>query len=137
MLYFSLHLGLSFLNEISQDSVKISDVGQGTNPIRIVSIRGLPDQPGDKDYPREEWIDQKDSGDDAKNTSSDGEGASDDGKDGELTDQSGDYVNMEVSFVYQALPGQASQLRQSNIQLRDFVLCLDIYFVLTTFLIFR
>ena len=57
------------------DAVRISDIGQGTNPLRIVSMRALPDQPGDKEcvpssdptpvthrmphrYPREEWIDQ-------------------------------------------------------------------------------
>lgn len=26
------------------DSVKLSDIGQGTNPVRIVAMRGLPDQ---------------------------------------------------------------------------------------------
>lgn len=40
------------------EAVRISDIGQGTNPFRIVSMRALPDQPGDKEYPREEWIDQ-------------------------------------------------------------------------------
>lgn len=37
------------------DSVKISDYAQGSNPLRIISMRGLPDQPTDKDYPKEEW----------------------------------------------------------------------------------
>lgn len=40
------------------DAIKISDYGQGDNPIRIVSMRALPDKPTDKDYPKEEWIDQ-------------------------------------------------------------------------------
>jgi hypothetical protein len=40
------------------EAVRISDVGQGTNPFRIISMRALPDQPGEKEYPREEWIDQ-------------------------------------------------------------------------------
>ena len=40
------------------DAVRISDLGQGTNPLRIISMRALPDHPGDRDYPREEWIDQ-------------------------------------------------------------------------------
>jgi hypothetical protein len=39
-------------------AVRISDIGQGTNPFRIVSMRALPDQPGEMEYPREEWIDQ-------------------------------------------------------------------------------
>lgn len=38
------------------DAVRISDLGLGTNPFRIVAIRGLPDQQTDKDYPKEEWI---------------------------------------------------------------------------------
>lgn len=39
-------------------AVRIADVGQGTNPFRIISMRALPDQPGDKEYPRDAWIDQ-------------------------------------------------------------------------------
>jgi hypothetical protein len=38
------------------DAVRISDVGQGTNPLRIVAMRALPDQPGKPGYPREEWV---------------------------------------------------------------------------------
>lgn len=38
------------------DAIRISDLGLGTNPFRIVAIRGLPDQQTDKQYPREEWI---------------------------------------------------------------------------------
>lgn len=30
------------------DAVRISDIGQGTNHLRVLSIRGLPDKPGDK-----------------------------------------------------------------------------------------
>jgi hypothetical protein len=66
--------------------VKISDVGQGRNPIRIISMRGLPDQPGDKDYPREEWIDQG-TGQQIKAAEK---------SEGEDLDQSGDYINLEV-----------------------------------------
>lgn len=40
------------------EAVRISDLGQGTNPFRIVSMRALPDQPHEKEYPSEEWIDQ-------------------------------------------------------------------------------
>ena len=38
------------------DAIRISDLGLGTEPFRIVAIRGLPDQQTDKDYPKEEWI---------------------------------------------------------------------------------
>jgi len=37
------------------DAVRIADVGQGTNPVRIVSMRALADQPGYRGYLREEW----------------------------------------------------------------------------------
>lgn len=105
------------------EAVRISDIGQGTNPFRIVSMRALPDQPGEKEYPREEWIDQGTNSllEDAKNSQ----------KSQDL-DQSGDYVvstlwramacshsttqNYEVAFSYQALPGQGDQLRAKNIQ---------------------
>lgn len=30
------------------DAVRISDLGQGVNPFRIISMRGLPDKPTDK-----------------------------------------------------------------------------------------
>ncbi|KZS93944.1 hypothetical protein SISNIDRAFT_474054 [Sistotremastrum niveocremeum HHB9708] len=87
------------------DAVRISDVGQGTNPFRIISMRGLPDQPGDKEYPRQEWIDQGTNLLTGKNAQ------------GQDTDQTGDYVNFEVAFSYQALPGQGGDLRAKNIHL--------------------
>ncbi|KAG8954346.1 hypothetical protein FRC03_011485 [Tulasnella sp. 419] len=94
------------------DAVRISDLGQGINPLRIVSMRALPDAPGDKEYPREEWIDQNDPKErEALEKKKTEEGA---GKD---LDQSGHYVNYELAVSYQALPGQGSQLRSKNIHL--------------------
>jgi hypothetical protein len=66
-------------------AIRISDIGQGTNPFRVVSMRALPDQPGDREYPREEWIDQG-NGD---------LGRIDDAID---RDQAGDYVVRIVLF---------------------------------------
>lgn len=40
------------------DAVRISDLSQGTNPLRILSIRALPDQPGDEGYPKTGWINE-------------------------------------------------------------------------------
>ncbi|CCO32297.1 Meiotically up-regulated gene 190 protein [Rhizoctonia solani AG-1 IB] len=91
------------------DAVRISDIGQGTNPFRIVSMRALPDQPGDKEYPREEWIDQ--------GTNELMERAEAERKAGRDADQAGDYVNFEVAFAYAALPGQGGDLRSRNIHL--------------------
>lgn len=93
------------------EAVRISDLGQGTNPLRIVSMRALPDQPGEKEYPREEWIDQ---GTNMLLEQANKDAKASEGKD---MDQAGDYVNYEVSFAYQALPGQGDQLRSKNIHL--------------------
>lgn len=89
------------------DAVRITDLGQGTNPLRITSIRALPDQPGDVGYPKTGWIDQGKSGVGTKDT------AGTDIKE----DQAGDYYNFEVAFSYAALPGQAQHLRAKNIHL--------------------
>lgn len=40
------------------EAVKVEDFTIGKNALRIVSFRALPDQPHEKDYPKEEWIDQ-------------------------------------------------------------------------------
>jgi len=80
------------------DSVKLSDLGQGTNPVRIVAMRGLPDQPGDPEYPREEWIDQ---GKPPQLTAEEQAKKKEEGtEDASLEDQSGDYVNMEIALGY-------------------------------------
>jgi Ca2+-dependent lipid-binding protein len=42
------------------DAVKIEDFTIGHNALRILSMRALPDQPHEAEYPREEWIDQGD-----------------------------------------------------------------------------
>ena len=74
------------------DAVRISDIGQGVNPFRIVSLRALPDKPTDQAYPREEWIDQ--------GTNQLLEKAEADREKGIDSDQTGDYVNFEVRFTY-------------------------------------
>ncbi|KAG9114914.1 hypothetical protein FRC07_007586 [Ceratobasidium sp. 392] len=91
------------------DAVRISDIGQGTNPFRIISMRALPDQPGDKEYPREEWIDQ--------GTNELMERANKAREAGQDADQAGDYVNFEVAFAYSAEPGKGSESRSKNIHL--------------------
>lgn len=89
------------------DAVRITDLGQGTNPLRITHIRALPDQPGDEGYPKDEWINQGNKGTKSNDTS---------GKAIE-EDQAGDYYNFEVAFSYAALPGQGAHLREKNIHL--------------------
>lgn len=94
------------------DAVKISDYGQGSNPVRIISMRGLPDRTTDKDYPKEEWIDQGE-----KQTKKDADERDKLSKTTEEQDmdEAGDYVNLEIAVAYQARPGQ--NLKQHNIHL--------------------
>ncbi|WVQ82868.1 hypothetical protein IAT38_005004 [Cryptococcus sp. DSM 104549] len=89
------------------DAVRITDIGQGSNPLRITSIRALPDQPQDVDYPKTGWINQGNEDIKTKDT---------EGKELE-EDEAGDYYNFEVAFSYAALPGQGQSLRAKNIHL--------------------
>lgn len=83
------------------DAVKVSDLGLGDTPLRILSMRALPDQPGDPEYPRDSWI----TGDYHQME-----------REKLREEQSGDYVNYEVAFAYQARPGETDKLRAHNIQ---------------------
>lgn len=60
------------------------------------------DQPGSKEYPREEWIDQG-----VKTADTAVTDAAQDAKTEQDLDQSGDYVNMEISFAYSSPPGKS------------------------------
>jgi hypothetical protein len=94
------------------DAVKVSDLGLGSTPLRILSMRALPDQPGDPEYPRESWI----TGDYHQKESQ------------QLREEtSGDYVNYEVAFAYQAQPGKTDGLRAHNIQSVSYSRLLEIY----------
>ena len=90
------------------DAVKVDDFTIGKNALHLVSMRALPDQPGDKDYPKEEWIDQgsKEHALDPNNMPADKKQkvVESGGAEADL-DQSGDYVNFELSFAYFAPPG--------------------------------
>ncbi|ORY73397.1 hypothetical protein BCR35DRAFT_148274 [Leucosporidium creatinivorum] len=103
------------------DAVKIDDFTIGQNALRIVSMRALPDQPHESDYPKEEWIDQGD--EDAAldpNRRTKQEKKEDQiktpGETPEDEDQTGDYVNFEISFAYFAPPGE-KHLQNKNISL--------------------
>ncbi|EKM56362.1 uncharacterized protein PHACADRAFT_172085 [Phanerochaete carnosa HHB-10118-sp] len=99
------------------DAVRIADIGQGTNPVRIVSMRALPDQPGHPDYPREEWVGLDQDEASRKKAAAAESGDSEDPAKQIDTDQTGDYLNYEISLSYQALPGQRKKLRFHNIHL--------------------
>lgn len=74
------------------ENVKVADINQGNNPIRILSIRALPDahMKEIKDEMREEHEKVKD----PQELKADEEG--------------GDYYNLEVSFAYHAKPSEKS-----------------------------
>ncbi|GAA6011835.1 hypothetical protein JCM11491_000766 [Sporobolomyces phaffii] len=112
------------------DAVKVEDFTIGKNAFRILNIRALPDQPLDPDYPKEEWIDQGDREaaldpnrrqkkeeqlkDEKREKSK--EILNEEGTSPEDEDQTGDYVNMEISFAYFAPPGK-KKLQGENISL--------------------
>jgi len=86
------------------EAVRISDISQGTNPFRVVSMRALPDQPGEREYPREEWIDQG-TGDLGSVDMEEGEKSMKAGVDRE---QAGDYV---VCIISCEMPVESSTTR--------------------------
>lgn len=86
----------------------------GKNAFRILNMRALPDQPTDPDYPKEEWIDQGDREaalDPSRRVKSEKEKEKESQEEGEQADevmkrenpededQTGDYVNYEISFA--------------------------------------
>ncbi|KLT44405.1 hypothetical protein CC85DRAFT_242629 [Cutaneotrichosporon oleaginosum] len=92
------------------DSVRITDVDQGSNALRITSIRALPDQPGDKGYPKKDWIDD---GQDVKLKDTTGKEIEE--------DQAGDYYNFEAAFAYSALPGQKDRSKNIHMLIQFFL----------------
>lgn len=93
------------------DAVKISDFGLGEHPLRFIAMRGLADVMTDPEYPRRYWIE--------RNDGSEGHSAdtSEEVKKSERLDNAGDFLNMEVSFCYSAIPGETSDRRAQNIHL--------------------
>ncbi|GAA5909086.1 uncharacterized protein JCM6883_002600 [Sporobolomyces salmoneus] len=112
------------------DAVKVEDFTIGKNAFRILNIRALPDQPTDPDYPKEEWIDQgdreaaldpnrrekKEEEAKEKKLEKSKDILQEEGTSPEDEDQTGDYVNMEISFAYFAPPGK-KKLQGENISL--------------------
>lgn len=104
-------------------SVKISDFGMGSNPLRFIAMRALADLMTDKEYPRDMWIERNEDKGEAAGPSvdqveeklDDDMGA--DARRAEAEDLAGDFLNMEVSFCYSALPGQSGKDRSKNVHL--------------------
>lgn len=91
------------------DGVKISGISQGESAFRLVAMRGLADMMGDKEYPREEWIANKEErqkiaqqkaeekkkdggdkeGEEEEDNDADGDGVADE-------DESGDFLVSEI-----------------------------------------
>lgn len=95
----------------------------GKNSIRIVSMRALPDRPSDKEYPRQDWIDKGDLTvrNDEQQQVVDGEKSGESDVD---TDQTGDYVNYEVSRFEIFLEPKKKKKKLILLYLTDiFLLC--------------
>lgn len=89
-------------------AVRIADLDQGRNPLRIVSIRALPDQQGSRLKHGEDWIGKKE----------------EDLEKLDQADDAGDFVNMEVSLAYMSLPktaGQAIHAHNAHLKLEFFL----------------
>lgn len=106
-------------------SVKISDFGMGSNPLRFISMRGLADLMTDDEYPRSTWIEKNDEPESQDTNSKKkkmkdmnlGEQLDSETKEAAEEDLAGDFLNMEVGFCYAALPGQSSKDRSKNVHL--------------------
>ncbi|WFD23840.1 hypothetical protein MEQU1_002534 [Malassezia equina] len=107
-------------------SVKISDFGLGSNPLRFIAMRGLADLMTDEKYPRSSWIEKnedKQQSDESleKETKMQDmnldEQVDSEIKESAMEDLAGDFLNMEVSFCYAAMPGQSSKDRTNNTHL--------------------
>lgn len=107
-------------------SVKISDFGLGSNPLRFIAMRGLADLMTDEKYPRSSWIEknedkqQSDESQEMETKMQDmnlDEQVDSEVKESAMEDLAGDFLNMEVSFCYAAMPGQSSKDRTNNVHL--------------------
>jgi Ca2+-dependent lipid-binding protein len=75
-----------------QDMIRISDIGLGSNAMRITSIRSLPD--AEHDAPTMDSLGEE-----------------------EREQLDGDHINVEVSFAYKALPsGNTASSKAHNAQ---------------------
>lgn len=114
------------------DSVKISDFGLGEHPLRLIALRGLADVMTDPNYPRKTWIEKNEGPDGTLHDSQSGkreedkqrperendpETVSPEDTEQAKEDEAGDFLNMEVSFCYSAVPGETSSKRAQNIHM--------------------
>lgn len=116
--------------------MRITDIGQGKNPVRIVSMRALPDLPTDKElvksffvstpwlklssrYPREEWIDQG-----TNNLQEQQDQARKEGRD---IDQSGDYVVRTILHLNTPYTSHTGRTGSSPFPIRHSLVKVPIY----------
>src|ERR1700761_2479257 len=87
------------------ENVRVAEINQGSNPIRILSLRALPDSHDDiKDLKKQMHEDNKKSKD-PQEAAADEEG--------------GDYYNLEVSFAYHAEPtGKRASEKARNMHMQ-------------------
>ncbi len=93
-----------------QHSVRIADLGLGSNAARITAIRSLPDSSAQKskedNFRRSEDKNQEDDQGQEQTSSSE-----------EREELDGQHVNVELSFAYRGLPsGKSAASKARNIQ---------------------
>lgn len=74
------------------ENVKVADISQGTNPLRILSLRALPD--GHMKEIKDEMHRQNEKDKDPQEIAA--------------VEEGGDYYNLEASFAYHAKPSSQS-----------------------------
>ncbi|CAL5874764.1 uncharacterized protein PFLUO_LOCUS9066 [Penicillium psychrofluorescens] len=85
------------------ENVRIAEIDQGSNPIRILSMRSLPDNHVDhmKDNIRDQNLKNKDP------------------QEAAAAEEGGDYYNMEAAFAYHAMPtGQSASSKARNMHMQ-------------------
>ncbi len=98
---------------VPKHSVRISDVGLGSNAARITSIRSLPDSHDQKVRNTQERRDLAESNE--SNSAEDGQEQKSDAD--EMQEPDEQYVNLEISFAYRGLPsGHSAQSKARNVQ---------------------
>lgn len=80
------------------DNVKVADISQGNNPIRILSLRALPDN--HMKEIKDEMHKENEKVKDPQELQADEEG--------------GDYYNLEASFAYHAKPEKSMSAKAAN-----------------------
>ena len=105
----------------AKHSVRISDIGLGSNAARITAMRSLPDSEAQKAHQRtagrEGSAPERSEGENGQGRAAERGGEEQAPAEDERWELDGQHVNLEVSFAYRGLPsGQSAASKAKNIQ---------------------